>query len=389
MTARITNPTLGPFKRGMNNRLPDHALYDSDERVQLLRSAVNVDVTNAGTLRRRPGYTKLAAGTDCHSLAKIGEEHFFVDGAELKLVEADRTVRTLRGGLTPGARMSFAVAPTGDVIFSNGHEMGRVYAGAAHRFSAPAAPTPTVTVAAGVMPAAAYQVSLAFVDEQGLGPAATPALVTLASPGGLLVDVPALPDGVEQAHIYLTAPNGQTLQRARTVAAAGPVLIGSVGALGARCYTQNLAELPAGRIVRSHMGRTLVAAGNTLHFTEPYSPLCVPSKGYIMLPAEITVVEPCEGGVYVVADQAYWLGGDLAEAELRVVLPYGAPFGGSGAVPNTKSVWWMSHRGLVLADKSGNAKNLQERDIDFALMEQAAGTFIERGGLKQFLVSTR
>lgn len=389
MTSRITNPTLGPFKRGMNNRLPDHALYDVEERVQLLRSATNVDVTNAGTLRRRPGYSKLVAGTDCHSLAKIGDRHFFVDGQDLQVMQPDRSVATVRSGLTPGARMSFAATPVDDVLFANGHEMGRIVGDEALPLAAPAAPPPAVSAVVGVMPAGAYQVAIAFASTLGLGPASTPVLITLESPGGLAVEVPALPAGAEEVNIYLTAPNGQTLQRARTVSSAGTVLITSVGPLGARCYTQNLAELPVGRIVRSHMGRVLVATGNTLCFSEPYSALCVPSKGYIPLPAEITVVEPCENGVYVVADQAYWFAGDLVETEPRVVLPYGAPFGGSGAVPNGKAVWWMSHRGLVRADNNGVAKNLQERDIDFPLMDSAAGTFIERGGLKQFLVSTR
>lgn len=46
---------LGPFPLGMNNRAEDVSLKDGD--IDLLRSATNVDITNAGKVRRRGGFT--------------------------------------------------------------------------------------------------------------------------------------------------------------------------------------------------------------------------------------------------------------------------------------------------------------------------------------------
>lgn len=51
--------TLGPFPLGMDNRAEDVSLK-TDDGVDLLRLAANVDVTNAGRVRRRAGFTAVA-----------------------------------------------------------------------------------------------------------------------------------------------------------------------------------------------------------------------------------------------------------------------------------------------------------------------------------------
>ena len=64
-----TQPTaIGPFPRGMDNRLPDYNLQIPDGSGHLLRDALNVDVTATGSVKTRPGYAMAQAGTDCHSL---------------------------------------------------------------------------------------------------------------------------------------------------------------------------------------------------------------------------------------------------------------------------------------------------------------------------------
>lgn len=109
---------LGPFL-GMNNRLPPYKLEvfsRGNKAGDYLRNAVNVDLTNAGTLQRRKGTTLVQAGTDCHSLWAEGGDAVYVDGTELYAYP--RTL--LRAGLTPGMRCSYARSPTGDIYWSNG-----------------------------------------------------------------------------------------------------------------------------------------------------------------------------------------------------------------------------------------------------------------------------
>jgi len=58
---------LGPFPTGMDNRLPDYKL-DTAEDGAVLRDAFNVDITDAGSIKTRPGYALALSGGDCHSL---------------------------------------------------------------------------------------------------------------------------------------------------------------------------------------------------------------------------------------------------------------------------------------------------------------------------------
>lgn len=52
--------TFGPFPRGINNRAPDFAPPGTgDEGGDYLRDAMNVDISNTGTLKRRVGYTRV------------------------------------------------------------------------------------------------------------------------------------------------------------------------------------------------------------------------------------------------------------------------------------------------------------------------------------------
>lgn len=63
-----TQPTaIGPFPRGMDNRLPDYNLRIPDGSGHLLRDALNVDVTATGSVKTREGYSVALAGTDAHS----------------------------------------------------------------------------------------------------------------------------------------------------------------------------------------------------------------------------------------------------------------------------------------------------------------------------------
>lgn len=65
-TRNDTPQRIGPFPLGMDNRAPDFALALPDGG-DLLRDAVNVDVTAQGRLKSRAGYALAEQGLDCHS----------------------------------------------------------------------------------------------------------------------------------------------------------------------------------------------------------------------------------------------------------------------------------------------------------------------------------
>ena len=112
----MNNVSGGPFK-GENNRLPDFAL--SGKEWAFVRSAINVDLSEAGTFKRRPGSAKVVSGTDCHSLWATGEDSYYVDHRTLFHLSSDYTATAVLTGLTPSRVMSYADAGVGRVFCTN------------------------------------------------------------------------------------------------------------------------------------------------------------------------------------------------------------------------------------------------------------------------------
>ncbi len=383
----VNTTPLGPFV-GMNNRLPDHKLSVSarGEKVgDYLRNAVNVDLTNSGTLQRRKGTTLAQAGSDCHSLWAEGVDALYVDGSTL--YSYPRTI--VREGLTRGMHCSYTHAPMGEIYWSNGVVLERIVGGASEPASLPV-PNPQPSVVAtggGALKAGYYQVAITAVSASGEESGATwPVQVKVPDSGR--IEVTNLPGS--RVNIYVSPQNSEVLLFAAQTTAAS-YIFPLLGTLGQQCTTLGLREMPPGQHVRWFNQRLLVASGNILYYGEPASnALYNPMKGYIPFPARISVVEPCQNGVYVVADQTYWLAGtDVSTAEVVPALPYGAVEGTGGRTPNTNEVWWFSHRGAVMGDESGKVKNLQEENVAVDPAQVGASLYREQDGMRQLVSSVR
>ena len=124
-----------------------------------------------------------------------------------------------------------------------------------------------------------------------------------------------------------------------------------------------------------------------LLYSEAFSPaLYNPLKGYIPFPAVITVVEPCAGGVYIVADKTYFLTGAMAEASLREVSrATGVP--GTGLALDDGTVCWVSDSGLVVGTPSGEVNNVQDKHVAVAPAAAGATLYREQDGMRQLVAS--
>lgn len=156
--------------------------------------------------------------------------------------------------------------------------------------------------------------------------------------------------------------------------------------LAAGPYSLGLRPLPPGDILAFLNGRLYSASGAFLYYSEPYMfGTYNPGRNYIQFPAPITMVEPCQNGVFVSADQTYWIAGDPSVAELNPVLPYKAIPGTSGQVPNSNSCFWLSERGIVMGSQTGEVKNLQEDKVATGSADAGASLFREVDGVKQII----
>jgi hypothetical protein len=402
MTSRRRDHILGPFVQGMDNRRPATRLEGTkDELGDRLRLAVNTDITVPGTVKRRAGYVRVLAGSDCHSFwtdpadPLNAAEALMAEGTNLLRITGlpdNPTKHVLRNDLVPGRPVSFARTALG-VVYSDGARIGRIVAGGERDICPPRPNRPNVAASAGPQ-SARFGVCATYVSADGGESPATQPVWFMATPNTeftLSGFRPTFPAGVVGMRLYLTAMNDRALQRWKTyIDASASITAWATTAAGARCPTLHLEPMPPGHIVRYHGSRLLVASGAVLHYSEAYTlGLRNPTKGFIQFPGEITVVESTHGGLWVCADQTYWLPGlDISAASLEEALPYGGVLGSSGRVPNSNDVYWMSPRGLIRATAEGEAQNLQEAKVATGPAGYAAGMFREVDGLKQFVHAT-
>lgn len=386
-------PSIGPFNLGVNNRRPEFDLRTKEGT--FLRAGVNVDISSTGSVKRRRGYEQIVSGVDCHSLFAGAAAAYFVDGTDLKKVvnlDTSPATTTLKTDMSAGRHVSYA--EVGDsVYFSNGVTIGRIDAAGAHSLGCPSLVSEPVAAyaAGGSLPPGTYRLCFAFTNAAGEQSGTTfPITVTLVNTGAIAVSgMPeSFPPGVVGLLIYATPLNSDALLHVMTVNVPTPTITLPILSYGGRCQTLMLTSMPAGDIVRELNGRLFTAVGNALFYSEPYAyALTNPERNYVVFDAPITVVEAVDNGLYVVADQAYWIAGDIADAELSPVLPYGAVPGSSGQVPNENKCWWMSTRGVVIGDQSGQVRNLQDDSVVIDKAGAGAGLFRETDGIKQVLTS--
>lgn len=287
---------IGPFPLGMDNRVPDYST-SLPEGGDLLRDALNVDVTMRGAVKTRQGFAVAVSGTDVHSLWAP------LEGSFALYCDAGNLYRT-----------TTAMAPV--LVASGFGQMGPV------RYA---------------------QVNEAIY----------------------------FTDGVRVGSYHPSA--GQT--PAWDSAAAQTV------------GDQDLVPMPPGSNIAYHNARLLVAVGNALIYSEPFTPhLRDAARGFELFTAPITCVAAVEAGVFVVADKTYFIAGGFPAQTVRVVLAYGGPSQQSGYRPDG-GAHWMSTRGIVACSKDGEITNLQDKHIAIEVSGAAATLMREADGTRAIVAA--
>lgn len=366
---------MGPWL-GINNRLPDFALHVA-KTGDFLRSADNVDIDNAGKIRRRSGTALHQAMTNAHSLhLTSATTGFLVRASTLYAITLPGYSETLLKVLTSDTRMSYA--RLGDSwYFSNGTDSGRITAAVAYPMGLPTPAAPAVAGIGGALGKGRYQVGVSYSnsatgEEGGISAASSH---ELSSAGGIRVTLPAATTGATHLNLYLSAANGGVATLAATVASGTATHDLTALATGREASGRYEAPLPAGTLF-VHNGRLCSFAGSTVSVGLPFRPgYYLPAEGYIPFPATVSLAAPNQGGVYIAADKTYWIPGDLGNVEgaLVDVLPYGAVPGTVFSTPDDKNlVGWFGAKGFVLADTQGGVKAEMSDNVD--LTAPASGT---------------
>lgn len=383
---------LGSMSLGVNNRLPPTQLgrtLPDRSPATYLSAGDNVDLTGRGYLRRRAGSTLQQAGVAAHSVWGDGDEGYMAVGNTLVHLEGvgDSLLSTVViSGLPELARISYERMPDGDVAWSNGFTIGRLRGSVARPLvTLRPSVVPAITLTSGALPEGRYQMAFTAIANGIESGSTTPIQIDVPENGGIAMA--GLSPGVR---VYMTGPNGAVFNHIEVVDE-----IVTLTNTGTELRSLMLADMPPGQVVRWYRGSLLVANGPALCLSEPYVPgLMNASKGYILFPAPITVVEPCEGGVFVCADRTYWLAGALLDAQPVVVLQYGGLLGSGSRMPTNdgdasgQRVCWLSPRGLVVGGSDGSVAAVQEKALKFGRADSGATLFRERDGANR-VIATR
>ncbi len=352
--------SLGPFTDGLVNTARDYVLPKS-----AALDILNLDVTDEGNLVSRQGYSQTVAVDNGHSLSNQGDKVLFANGSELGVITAlaPLAMTTLRTGLQI---LPISYAELGErVWWSNGTDSGRCNENNTDSPWALPTPDPLTSVFAGVgtLPVGEYRLALTYSMADGEMSAGSEIYsFTQVSDGSIELILPSAPAGVEYTNVFCTVADGDVLHRAVTVTAAtGTVSITAMPEgmeLGERAFC---APMPAGEILAVHGGRLLSATGRFLFYSNPFDfgQYC-PAKNYLHFPAGVSIVAPCEGGVFIVADKTYWYdGADIATAGRRTVLNSSGVKGTKFDLPIQRSVGWFSNDGFVIGAPDGSVSTPQ------------------------------
>ena len=150
---------------------------------------------------------------------------------------------------------------------------------------------------------------------------------------------------------------------------------------------QALVPMPAGTSIAYHNARLLVAVGNALIYSEPFTPsLRDAARGFELFPAPITCIAAVEAGVFVVADKTYFIQGGFPAQSVRAVLQYGGPAQQAG-YRSDGGCHWMGARGVVSCSKDGEVANLQDKHIAMDVSGAAATLMRESDGTRAIVAA--
>ncbi len=356
---------------GINNRLPDTEMTVSTKQMsgQWLRSAVNVEVDDAGRLRRRNGTARTQTVSNPHSLFKVDDTHYFMGRASgLYSITLPSYTEVLVKALTNDSQISYAQIGA-DTYYSNGTDSGRVTAGVAYPMGLPTPSAPAVTDVAGGLLPGKYRVCVSYSnnvtgEEGGVSPATQH---TLENPRTLRVTLPAETTGATHINIYVSGANGGVcLWVGQVTADTAYYDVPNLGT-GRQAEQRFEVPLPAGTLFTSN-GRLCSFSGNVASVGLPFRPgYCDVVGTWLPFPDPVAIAVENQGGTYIATTKhTFFFPGDLGDTQsiLSNPVPHGAVPGTVFTIPDKNLVGWFGTLGMVLADTQGQVTELMNDNID-------------------------
>lgn len=348
-----------------------------------LTTANNIDILREGFVKRRNGYAKSLSCTSITSsyVTKDASRLFIVDSGNLKLVNADLTVRTLATGF-PSTRLYWDDA-SGYTFISNAKV---IYPdNSVHDLNIPDPVQPNTTITTGNLSAGRYQVAITYMNSNGReGSVSLPFVREVTDDAGIVVE-PEFISGYS-CNIYVSAADGDLLYRAINISQ-GSYLISDVSRLSEPIDDKQIGTTqPPDNI--EHLcyfeGKLYVTTSYQGHsfvwFSQDYWwNLFDSQKDYFTLVGKITCLKATIHGLVIGTDHELWL---FKEDTLTKLADYGVPEGLAVVTDSVGNVLIWTKRGVCTLPFS----NITETKVSLITGSHVSSAIINDAGQKRFIV---
>lgn len=394
---------LGGWKQGIFNKSPLKAIPDD-----ALLNAVNVDISDDGSIRRRKGFDPVISGS-FHSMTEFAGRLVFVseDDGDLRYVDP-----------SSGTQTSIRAMPDASKPVSYAQAAGRLFCSSAEgQFSAVVVEdggvlkydcfgVPNFIQDPSIMPSSSgglnagrYQIAFTIIDysgsesganiQRGVDVPAGGGIDIICSPA-CLPELGLWPDEAK-INIYVSECNGEAMYKHSSVPF-GPfsMTAGATFSKGRELSTNLLNPMPFVDNLQHWAGRLYGSNGDYLFYSEPYRlGLYEAAANYITFPKRVNLIVSMQDGFYVCHDrETHWISGSKPEEWQRTtVIPYGAVPGTLCRMENSMEAAWMSDKGMVIAGNGGQIKNIQADRVAIAGADRGAMLNRLQDGYSQLLSS--
>lgn len=363
-----------------------------------LVDAVNVDITNEGTVKSRPSWIKKVNLNKPHSLYSSLKNMYFIEGNYLNTFDGNLNKVTIDEGYQ-GLKTDF-VRFNNQIIISNEQFIKRFKNNKIYNLTPPKNSNHfNINIEqGGNFPKGRYQIALTYIHDDGLeGTTSNPYIVDLSEDNLKIVlsnfDQSGESDfNVTKFRIYISNTNssevyffGEYLIDINEV-----VIYYNQVNFGRRLEKVNMDSLPNGKFITTYNGLILTAFENKVNISLPlqfymdydnYS-------GYYEFNSNITMLECLEGaggGIFISDEEnVYFLSGDIkALTRQRLDCLPAVPYS-SCKSPISNELFFYTQRGQILAQPNGQITNLTDDKFlpDYELSQGASIVMLHDGRRK-------
>lgn len=366
------------WSKGANNVANPERLPDG-----FVRELVNLDPTEGGQLELRAQEELIYPAGNMRLAVALPGRVVFVDGDSVQCFSEETGMAAPLGSLSPAGPVAGAVL-NGQVYLSGTYDSLRTDGRTLKPWAIPA-PAFDVELIGGALPAGHYKVAATAFGVDGEESGAEPLLVRIAEGQALRVsstDSRAL-------RVYVSPANAATLY------SQGPLIGGAMAITKvddhlAALTTAGLVPLPACSQLTAHHSVLVGIAERCVVFTSPMCPhLMDPVDGFFQYPEQPSLIASTEGGVYVVADQTYFITGlGTPQPSQVAVLDLRAVPGSAVQLPD-KRVAWFTRYGQAIGNSAGEVSLPNRQTYAPDLADIGAAGVVENNGNPMVVTTMR